>query len=366
MNTSVKRITVNIVSLVTVFLMLAAAAIIRDSSILGHKVESSDETTPGQQAETFNPDGTVTINTTSLTDKIIGYAGPVPVEITIADDKITSITPLDNNETPGFFKRVTSSDILESWIGKSPEQALATEVDAVTGATYSSKALITNVQYGLQYYLNNDIKAKAPAQAAPRDIKFYCILAVVILAGIVPLFTKNKRYRTLQQILNTAILGFWGGTFIDYTMMLSIMSNGITAAASVTTLLLLFIAFIYPLFGKSGYYCAWVCPLGSIQELAGKCNPNHKIHLSPRMISALNRFRYFLWSLLMLMLWTGLFMSWIDYELFTAFMVREAALGVVIAGACFVLLSLFITRPYCRFVCPTGTILRISQNTDNN
>ena len=45
-------------------------------------------------------------------------------------------------------------------------------------------------------------------------------------------------------------------------------------------------------------------------------------------------------------------------------MVNEAATGVVIAGALFVVLSLFITRPYCRFVCPTGALFRISENID--
>lgn len=364
MKQSAKRATINALSLITIFLMLAAAAIMRDGTIWGHKLQPETARQPNRSAETFNSDGTIAINTSILADKIIGYAGPVPVVITIADNRITDITPLDNSETPGFFKRVTSSGILNEWIGKTPADALDTEVDAVTGATYSSKALIANVRTGLQYYLNNDIKAKTPAPAL--GVKFYLTLAVVLLAAVVPLFYKNRRYRTAQQILNTAILGFWGGTFVDYTMMLGIISNGITAAASVVTLLLLIIAFIYPLFGKEGYYCAWVCPLGSLQELAGKCNPDHKLHLSPKTIKLLNHIRFGLWSLLMLMLWTGLFASWIDYELFTAFMVREVAWGVIVAGAVFILLSVFIPRPYCRFVCPTGTLLRMSQDTDNN
>ena len=64
----------------------------------------------------------------------------------------------------------------------------------------------------------------------------------------------------------------------------------------------------------------------------------------------------------MFCLLTGIWVSWIDYELFTAFAVDVAPLGVVIAGGVFILLSVWIPRPYCRFVCPTGTLVKISQD----
>lgn len=34
---------------------------------------------------------------------------------------------------------------------------------------------------------------------------------------------------------------------------------------------------------------------------------------------------------------------------------------VVLGGVVFVL-SFFVDRPYCRFVCPTGTLFKVSQN----
>lgn len=357
-----KSLLINVASLITVFLMMAAAAMMRDGRLLGKSIQKTSA--EPVSAISYTDDGSTVINTTTLAKGVTGYSGPVPVTITITDGRIDSISPLPNSETPGFFSRAVNSGLLDRWRGLTPEEALAKPVDAVTGATYSSKALIANVKAGLSEYAAAPPPAPVRRSAGHRSVDFYVALAVLLGAAIVPLMTKNKRYRLVQELLNVAVLGFWAGTFVDYTAMLGLMSNSLTASAGIITLLMLIVAFIYPLFGRKGHYCAWVCPLGSLQELAGRCNPNHKLNLSPALVKILTKFRMILWCLLMICLWTGFFTSWIDYELFTAFMVREAALGVVIAGGVIVLLSLFVNRPYCRFICPTGTLMRMSQDID--
>lgn len=359
-----KTIWPNITGLIIVFLMMASAAMLRDGTFFGHSLKKSNETESAGVTRTDNADGSVTLNTSGLGAEITGYAGPVPVEIRIADNTIVSVTPLENSETPGFLKRVLDSGITDRWVGKSPEEALAEEVDAVTGATFTSSALISNVRTGLNYYeSSNSSVAKQPLK---KGVGFYCALLVVALGAVVPLFIKNKRYRIIQQILNAGVLGFWTGTFIDYTVLLGILSNGFGASASLVLILMLITAFIYPLFGKADYYCTWICPLGSLQELAGRCNPSRKLKLSAATVKVLRWFRTALWSVLMLALWTGFMVNWIDYELFTAFMVNEAAVGVTVAGVVFIIISLFVGRPYCRFVCPTGMLFRLSENPDNH
>ena len=353
-----KKILTNLAGLLFVFLVMAAAAIMRDGHLLGHDLTRDSEKA---SVRTVNPDGSITVNTTTLADDVSGYSGPVPVEITIAHDTVTAIRPLDNSETPGFFSRVTESGIMDRWTGKTVREALDEDVDAVTGATYSSTALIANVKAGLQSYVDAPVTHDT---ASKTGMAVYISLLVVAMAAIIPLFVKNKNYRLIQEILNVGVLGFWTGTFVDYTAMLGIMSYGLGASASITVIAMLVVAFIWPLFGHPGHYCAWVCPLGSLQELASRCNSRRKINLSPKAVKILTRFRLILWAVLMILLWTGMFASWIDYELFTAFMVREAATATLIAGAAFLLLSFFITRPYCRFVCPTGTLLRMSQDID--
>ncbi|MFC4665826.1 FMN-binding protein [Falsiporphyromonas endometrii] len=93
-------------------------------------------------------DGTTVINTTVVGKDIVGYAGAVPLEIGVKQGKVVYVKALSNKETPGFFRK--ASRILNSWNGKTVKEASKLQVDAVTGATFSSKAIIKNVQAGLK------------------------------------------------------------------------------------------------------------------------------------------------------------------------------------------------------------------------
>ncbi|MCF0199180.1 MAG: 4Fe-4S binding protein [Bacteroidaceae bacterium] len=193
-------------------------------------------------------------------------------------------------------------------------------------------------------------------------VKFVATLLVVTTASVLPLFWKNKHYRTVQLGLNVAVTGFWSGAFLSYAFLLGTLAYGIRLIAVVVPVIMLVVAFVYPLFGKRSHYCMWVCPLGSAQELAGKLNPRHKWKMSAATVHRLEVARDVVWALLMLMLWTGIGFAWVDYELFIAFMFRIAPWGVTAAAGVVLLLSVFVSRPYCRFLCPTGNLIRLAQN----
>ena len=75
-------------------------------------------------------------------DDIKGFNGPTPLQIALdKDGKIIEVRVLDNNETPSFLNRVINAGFLESWNGLTVEEALNKEVDAVSGATYSSNGI---------------------------------------------------------------------------------------------------------------------------------------------------------------------------------------------------------------------------------
>lgn len=93
---------------------------------------------------------TLKVNTTELAADVTGFNGPTPVEITICKGVITDIKVLPNQESPRFLERVLESGLLKSLIGKTPEEARKAKLDAVTGATYTSLALIENVRRGLK------------------------------------------------------------------------------------------------------------------------------------------------------------------------------------------------------------------------
>lgn len=106
--------------------------------------------TPGDENMT-KKDGVYIVNTTKLGADVQGYNGPTPLNIYIKDDKIQKVEALPNEETPSFFQRV-QNELLSKWKGMDVKKAATAEIDAVTGATYSSNAVKENVKLGVKYY----------------------------------------------------------------------------------------------------------------------------------------------------------------------------------------------------------------------
>ena len=96
-------------------------------------------------------DGMTVVNTTTIAKDVEGYNGPVPVKIYIKKNKVEKIEVLKNQEGPKYLNQV-KKQLLNAWDGLTVKQAKAKQVDAVTGATYTSKAFIENVNKGLDYY----------------------------------------------------------------------------------------------------------------------------------------------------------------------------------------------------------------------
>jgi len=96
-------------------------------------------------------DGMTVVNTTELGKDVIGYISPTPLKIYIQKNKVVKVEALKNQETPKYFVKVKNA-LLDKWNGKKVAEAQKLKVDAVTGATMSSDAVIKNVQLGLEYY----------------------------------------------------------------------------------------------------------------------------------------------------------------------------------------------------------------------
>lgn len=99
--------------------------------------------------------GMTVVNTTTLCANVKGYTDVVPVKIYIRDGKIEKVKPLRNTETPKYWAMI-KKDMLPKWEGMDVKKASKAKVDAVSGATISSKALLKNVQAGCSYYVKNE------------------------------------------------------------------------------------------------------------------------------------------------------------------------------------------------------------------
>ena len=96
-------------------------------------------------------DGMFVVNTTTIGKDVEGYAGPTPLKVYIKNNKVEKIEFLKSPETPKYYVMVKKA-LLEKWNGLKVKDASKQQVDVVTGATFSSEAVIKNVQLALEYY----------------------------------------------------------------------------------------------------------------------------------------------------------------------------------------------------------------------
>lgn len=96
-------------------------------------------------------DGTYVVNTTTLAQDVEGYAGPTPVEVYIKKNKIVKVVPLKTQDGPKYVAKVKKG-MLPSYEGMNVKKGTVGEVDAVTGATFTSNAMQENIRRAVAYY----------------------------------------------------------------------------------------------------------------------------------------------------------------------------------------------------------------------
>ena len=96
-------------------------------------------------------DGMYVVNTTKLGKDVQGYVATTPVKVYIKKNKVEKVEFLKNQETPKYMARVKKA-LINKWDGQKVKDAAKLKVDGVTGATFSSDAIVKNVQLGLEYY----------------------------------------------------------------------------------------------------------------------------------------------------------------------------------------------------------------------
>ena len=95
--------------------------------------------------------GVYIINTTELGKDIEGYNGPTPMKVYISKNKVEKIEFPTSMESPKYYAKVKKT-LQDKWNGLKVKDAKTQKVDIVTGATFSSEAVIKNVQLAIDYY----------------------------------------------------------------------------------------------------------------------------------------------------------------------------------------------------------------------
>jgi ferredoxin len=107
------------------------------------------------------------------------------------------------------------------------------------------------------------------------------------------------------------------------------------------------------LFGRT--FCGSICPLGAIQDVT-LLKP---IQLPRWLEHSLGLLPWVYLSLAVLLAATGSLYIICQYDPFVAFFRFAGPMPIIVFGVCILALGTFVGRPYCRFLCPYGALLRL-------
>lgn len=183
------------------------------------------------------------------------------------------------------------------------------------------------------------------------------LLGALFLASYLAVKRRSRRGVLLIGIFSLLYFGFWRkgcvcsiGAIQNVT--LTLFDSSYTIPIAIIAFFLLPLIFTL-FFGRT--FCAGVCPLGAIQDV---------VILRPVKIPSwlkhpLSLLPYIYLGAAVLFAATGSAFIICEYDPFIAFFRRSGSLNMLILGVCFLLIGMFIGRPYCRFLCPYGAILNL-------
>ncbi|MBW8039463.1 MAG: 4Fe-4S binding protein [Planctomycetes bacterium] len=195
-----------------------------------------------------------------------------------------------------------------------------------------------------------------PRQDIYEYIDAFVLLAVLSLASYLVLRKRRRRLIFVLSILSLFYFGFWREGCVCpigaiQNVALSIFDSDY--AVPITVMIFFLLPLVFTLFfGR--IFCAAVCPLGAIQDV---------VLLRPTSVpewleSGLRLFAYVYLAAAVLFAATGSAFIICRYDPFISFFRLSGDFNMLILGVCFLFVGMFIGRPYCRFACPYGIIMR--------
>lgn len=284
----------------------------------------------------------------------IGYAGEVPLFIVLdKQDHVAGIHLLPNEETADYIEFITERKLLQQWNGLEMDTLLLSkQVDAISGATYSSQAIIKTVNETASAYLDVQSQMKVHSWLSVLRIVLTFML-VAISIGMVVWHKFKKLYWYFLAVV-VIVFGFWFKQMLSIGLLHTWLVQGVSIRNNIELIVLLLLSIVLSILGYRKYYCTYLCPMGALQMLASKVSPFKKRSFKLRISVVTLRAIYltFIWVTLLL----GFSLPLFNMEPFVAFSIQVASTLMLVAGAAIVVLSLFFNRPWCQ-LCPTGCLL---------
>jgi NosR/NirI family transcriptional regulator, nitrous oxide reductase regulator len=189
-------------------------------------------------------------------------------------------------------------------------------------------------------------------------LEYFDVLILLVVLSLATWLALKKRSRQGILWLSVFTLIYFGfyrnGCICSIGAIQNVTLSFADPAYSISLTALLF--FLLPLaftlfFGRT--FCAGACPLGAIQDLV-IIKP---ISLPKWLNKTLGLIPYIYISLAVLFAATGTDFIICRYDPFVGIFRMDAQFHMVVLGISFLLMGMFVARPYCRFFCPYSVLL---------
>ncbi|MDX2413550.1 MAG: 4Fe-4S binding protein [Bacteroidales bacterium] len=321
--------------------------------------EKSDE----MQFKVFDKESDILVGYISI-EQSNGYGGKMDVAILVdTSAHITDIEVIKHRETPSFLKKVEKKGLIKSLIGKKHSDSFSDGEDIVivSGATYTSDALINSSRKGVRKIASNEMNLPVPDDEPVHfsiDIPEIALILLYVIAffGIYSGFKYKNQLRWITMTGGLIILGFWFAVPLSLAKINSFLLGFWPSWHTELYWYILIFGFVITLIatGKN-IYCTWICPVGCIQESLGVIGA-----AKPRFSKKINN----------VMKWISRTIAWlaiamalyfrnpvkINYEIFGVSTSLTGATYLFAMTGIFFIASLFIKRPWCRYLCPITPI----------
>lgn len=283
-----------------------------------------------------------------------GYSGAVPLLIAMDNNRIiTGVHLLQHNETKEFIDHINDVELLQRWNNtKVDTSIISVEVDAVTGATKSSVAIIRTFQYTMSNYLNAE--RESASISLMRALQLILMAVLLFLSLSMSLKKRYKKYYIHYLLLVFLVMGLWLKKMLSIELLNNWLTTGLSWQSNWELIVILTLAIAMAVLGRKKYYCNYMCPMGALQMLVSKISPFKKRNFTFKISVLTLRTIYlgFIWVSLIL----GFSLPLAKLEPFMAFSFKVASWMMLSAGGLIIILSLFFNRPWCQ-LCPTGCLL---------
>lgn len=296
-----------------------------------------------------------------IADEIKGYSGPINVGVYIREDGyIHSMVHVSSIETESYLRKIANTHYYNQYEHISLDKTH--EVDAISGATISSKAMAMTTTklvneiypFPLSDLVDRSGISNFETQASLNWswIPHITIIFILFLYAFQKKLRKSKRYVLLTSIASVAFIGFYlNDSFTYITFLHPFIGTSISSFMGIYALFVLLGA----IWGKNTY-CKYICPYGNVQRLQLKLwkGTGSKFPLSNKWIK---RIRFFILIVLIAGILAG-FRSLSHLEPYPyVFGVEIQSLWYFIFAIAALLVNWIYPMIWCRLLCPTGSVL---------